>query len=163
VQDGPDVPEVLLRLRHKTVRTVTEDIEGLRFNTAIARLMEMANVLTHASIRPREVVETFVKLLAPFAPHVAEELWGKLGYDGTLAYAPWPNFDPELALDERQEYVVQVNGKVRHRFHGETGLDANALAAAAKAEPQVGALLEGRKVMKEIAIPGRLVNFVVGE
>jgi leucyl-tRNA synthetase len=163
VQDGPDVPEVLLRLRHKTVRTVTEDIEELRFNTAIARLMEMANVLTHASIRPREVVETFVKLLAPFAPHVAEELWGKLGYDGTLAYAPWPNFDPELALDERQEYVVQVNGKVRHRFHGETGLDANALAAAAKAEPQVGALLEGRKVMKEIAIPGRLVNFVVGE
>ena len=163
VQDGPDVPEVLLRLRHKTVRTVTEDIEGLRFNTAIARLMEMANVLTHASIRPREVVETFVKLLAPFAPHVAEELWGKLGYDGTLAYAPWPNFDPELALDERQEYVVQVNGKVRHRFHGETGLDASALAAAAKAEPQVRALLEGRKVMKEIAIPGRLVNFVVGE
>jgi leucyl-tRNA synthetase len=95
-------------------------------------------------------------------PHVAEELWSKLGYDGTLAYAPWPKFDPELALDESQEYVVQVNGKVRHRFRGENGLDASALMAAAKAEPQVSALLEGRYVT-EIAIPGRLVNFVVRE
>jgi leucyl-tRNA synthetase len=153
----------LLRLRHKTVRTVTEDIEGLRFNTAIARLMEMANVLTHTPIRPHEVVETFVKLAAPYAPHVVEELWGKLGYDGTLAYAPWPNFDPELALDESQEYVVQVNCKVRHRFRAETGLDASALRAAAKAEPQVSVLLQGRNLVKEIAIPGRLVNFVVRE
>jgi leucyl-tRNA synthetase len=163
VQDGPDAPEVLLRLRHETVRIVTEDIEGLRFNTAISRLMEMANVLTHSAARPRELVEIFVKLLAPFAPHVAEELWRKLGYDDTLAYAPWPNFDPELAFEESHEYVVQVNGKVRHRFRAEAGLEASALIAAAKAESQVGALLEGRNVMKEIAIPGRLVNFVVRE
>jgi leucyl-tRNA synthetase len=163
ILDSSDCPQVLLRLRHKTVRSVTEDIEGLRFNTAIARLMEMANALTHSLVRPREVVETFVKLLAPFAPHVAEELWGKLGYDGTLAYASWPNFAPDLSLDESYEYVVQINGKVRHRFRGETGLDAMTLIAAAKAEPQVSALLEGRNVTKEIAIPGRLVNFVVQE
>jgi leucyl-tRNA synthetase len=163
IRDGLDIPQVLLRLRHKTVRSVTEDIEGLRFNTAVARLMEMANALTHSAVRPREVVETFVKLLAPFAPHLAEELWGKLGYDGTLAYASWPSFDPDLSLDESHEYVVQVNGKVRHRFRGETGLDAMALVAAAKAEPEVGALLNGKNVTKEIAVPGRLVNFVVRE
>ncbi|MEQ5841167.1 leucine--tRNA ligase [Paraburkholderia acidicola] len=161
IRDVPDCAQDLLRLRHKTVRAVTEDIEGLRFNTGIARLMEMANALSHASVRPREIVETFVKLLAPFAPHLAEELWSKLGHDGTLAYAAWPGFNPDLCRDESHEYVVQVNGKVRHRFRGETGLDATALIAAAKAEPEVSGLLDGRNVTKEIAIPGRLVNFVV--
>lgn len=161
--DARDVaaPVDLLRLRHKTVGAVTDDIEALRFNTAVARLMELANVLTAAAVRPREVVETFVLLLAPFAPHIAEELWGKLGHEGTLAYASWPGFDPALAQDESQEYVVQVNGKLRHRFQASAGLDAEALLAAAKAEPQVVALLKGRTVLKEIAVPGRLVNLVV--
>jgi len=151
----------LLRLRHQTVAAVTGDIEALRFNTAIARIMEMANGLTVASLRPREVVETFVKLLAPFAPHLAEELWSKLGHEGTLAYASWPCFDPAMTQHDTQEYVVQVNGKVRHRFEGTTGLDATALLAAAKTDPAVIALLDGRTVVKEIAVPGRLVNFVV--
>lgn len=162
----PDVRDVpasadLLRLRHKTMSAVTDDIEALRFNTAVAWLMELANALTAATMRPREVVETFVLLLAPFVPHIAEELWGKLGHDGTLAYVLWPGFDPALAHDESQEYVVQVNGKLRHRFQANAGLDAEALLAAAKAEPQVAALLKGRTVLKEIAVPGRLVNLVV--
>jgi leucyl-tRNA synthetase len=154
-------PADLLRLRHRTVGAVTEDIEALRFNTAVARLMEMTNGLTAAAVRPREVVEAFVLLLAPFAPHLAEELWGKLGHGSTLAYAPWPRFDPALAQDESQEYVVQLNGKVRHRFRAEAGLSGNALLAAAKDEPQVTALLDGRTVVKEVTIPGRLVNFVL--
>jgi leucyl-tRNA synthetase len=154
-------PTALLRLRHQTVAAVTGDIEALRFNTAIARLMEMANGLTVAAVRPREVVETFVKLLAPFAPHLAEELWSKLGHEGTLAYAPWPDCDPAMTRKDTQEYVVQVNGKVRHRFEGAAGLDADALLAVAKAEPMVIALLDGRAAVKEIAVPGRLVNFVV--
>ncbi len=158
-----EAPADLLRLRHRTVGAVTEDIEALRFNTAVARLMEMANGLTTAAARPREVVEAFVLLLAPFAPHIAEELWGKLGHDGTLACAAWPGFDPALAQDESQEYVVQVNGKLRHRFQASAGLDAVALLAAAKAEPQVAALLQGKAVLKEIAVPGRLTNFVVQE
>ncbi len=153
--------KALLRLRHQTVASVTGDIEALRFNTAIARLMEMANGLTVASVRPREVVETFVKLLAPFAPHLAEELWSKLGHEGTLAYASWPGFDPAMTQHDTQEYVVQVNGKVRHRFEAATGLDAAALLAAAQADTAVISLLDGRTVVKEIAIPGRLVNFVV--
>jgi leucyl-tRNA synthetase len=160
VRDGQG-STALLRLRHQTVAIVTGDIEALRFNTAIARLMEMANGLTVASIRPREVVETFVKLLAPFAPHLAEELWSKLGHEGTLAYASWPSFDPAMAQHDTQEYVVQVNGKVRHRFEEATGLNATALLAAAKADAAVIALLDGRTVVKEIAVPGRLVNFVV--
>lgn len=151
----------LLRLRHRTVALVTGDIEALRFNTAIARLMEMANGLIAASLRPREVVETFVKLLAPFAPHISEELWRKLGHEGTLAHAPWPAFDQGMIQCDTQQYVVQVNGKVHHRFEAATGLDAATLLGAAKAEPAVMALLDGRVVAKEIAVPGRLVNFVV--
>jgi leucyl-tRNA synthetase len=156
-----EVPADLLRLRHRTVGAVTEGIEALRLNTAVARLMEMANALTAAAGRPREVVETFVLLLAPFAPHIAEELWGRLRHDGTLAYAPWPRFDPAMAQAESQEYVVQVNGKLRHRFQARAGLDAEALLAAAKAELQVLALLDGKTVVREVAIPGRLVNFVL--
>jgi leucyl-tRNA synthetase len=160
VQDIP-APNDLLRLRHRAVGAVTQDIEALRFNTGIARLMELANALTVATVRPREMVETFVMLLAPFAPHIAEELWSKLGHQGTLAFVAWPDFDPALALDEHQEYVVQVNGKLRHRFQAAVGLDPVALAAAAKADPHVITLLRGKTIAKEITIPGRLVNFVV--
>jgi leucyl-tRNA synthetase len=162
VQDEMPASTTLLHLRHHTVASVTADIEALRFNTAVARLMEMANGLTVASVRPREVVETFVKLLAPFAPHLAEELWSKLGHESTLAYAPWPSFDPAMTQHDTQEYVVQINGKLRHRFEDSTGLDASALLAAAKANSAVIALLDGRTVVKEIVIPGRLVNFVIG-
>ena len=160
VQDGQG-STALLRLRHQAVASVTGDIEALRFNTAIARLMEMANGLTVAPVRPREVVETFVKLLAPFAPHLAEELWSKLGHAGSLAHASWPCYDPAMTRHDVQEYVVQVNGKVRHRFEGATDLHGTALLAAAKADSAVIALLDGRTVVQEIAIPGRLVNFVV--
>ena len=160
VQQIPS-PSELLFVRHRTVKIVTNDIEALRLNTAIARLMEMANALTVATVRPRDVVETFVLLLAPFAPHLAEELWGKLGHDGTVSYAPWPDFDPELAENEIQEYVVQVNGKPRHRFQAKAGLDARSLMAVAKTDPRVVGLLEGRIIEKEISVPGRLVNFVV--
>jgi leucyl-tRNA synthetase len=160
VTDGP-TPTGLMRIRHKTVAAVTEEIEALRFNTAIARLMEMSNALTASITRPRELIETFVLLLAPFAPHLAEELWSKLGHAGTLSSVPWPTFDPSLAREETREYVVQVNGKVKHRFQAKAGLAAEALIAVTKAEPEVIALLHGRSIVREIAVAGRLVNFVV--
>ena len=160
IRDVP-CPDDLSRLQHRTIGAVTEDIEALRFNTAIARLMEMANGLTAAPVRPREVVEAFVLLLAPFAPHIAEELWSRLGHPESLANAPWPDFDPDLAREESQEYVVQVNGKVRHRFRAPGGLNAAALVTAAKAEPQVATMLAGLTVIREVVVPGRLANFVV--
>ena len=153
--------EDLLRLRHKTVRAVGEDIEALRFNTAIARLMELTNALTGAQQRPREIVETLILLLAPFAPHIAEELWSKMGHGESLAYAPWPQFDEALAKDDLTEYVVQINGKVRHKITGEANLGRDELLALAKAEPRVQELLSAGQVVKEIAVPGKLVNFVV--
>jgi leucyl-tRNA synthetase len=107
------------------------------------------------------VVETFVLLIAPFAPHLAEELWRTLGHAGTLTFSPWPEFDPALAEGETQDYVVQVNGKVRHRFRAAAGLGADRLAAAARSEPAVMALLDGQVLIREIVVPGRLVNFVL--
>jgi leucyl-tRNA synthetase len=118
--------------------------------------------LVAATEQPREVVETLILLLSPFAPHIAEELWGKLGHEGTLAFVPWPSFDPELGQEEMREYVVQINGKVRHRFEAAADL-GDGLLEAARSEPVVAALLAGRTVVKEIAVPGRLVNFVARE
>lgn len=153
--------EDLVRLRHQAVRAVTEDLEALRFNTAIARLMELTNALTASDRRPREIVETLVLLVAPFAPHLAEELWQKLGHDDTLAYAPWPQYDADLAREDLSEYVIQVNGKVRHKVEGPAGLGREELLALAKAEPRVQELLAEGELVKEIAVPGKLVNFVV--
>jgi leucyl-tRNA synthetase len=160
VCDAAPTPEIV-RLQHKTVRSVTEDIETLRFNTAIAKLMEMSNALLALERKPRVVVETFVLMLSPFAPHLAEELWSILGYQESLAHAPWPPFDPALAQDELREYVVQVNGKLRHRLFADAGLSGAGLLETVKADPHVIALLQGKQIVKEVAVPGRLVSFVV--
>ncbi|TIL84903.1 MAG: leucine--tRNA ligase [Mesorhizobium sp.] len=162
VCDTDPTPEIL-RLQHKTVQSVTEDIEALRFNTAIARLMEMSNALLSFDHKPRVVVETFVLLLAPFAPHLAEELWRLLGHKASLAYAQWPSFDPVLAEDELREYAVQVNGKLRHKVLANAGLSATSLLETIKADARVTELLQGKHIAKEVAVPGRLVNFVVVE
>jgi leucyl-tRNA synthetase len=148
---------------HKTIAAVTEDIDALHFNTAIARLMELVNVLTPLETRPRSVVETFVLLLSPFAPHIAEEMWAKLGHGKTLAYEAWPVADPVLvnAAIEQQEYPVQINGKLRARVLAAPRLAGDDLLVAVKADPDVQRLLGNAVVVKEIVIPGRLVNFVV--
>jgi leucyl-tRNA synthetase len=148
---------------HKTIATVTEDIEALHFNTGIARLMELVNVLTPLAERPRSVIESFVLLLSPFAPHIAEEMWAKLGHTETLAYEVWPVADPELvnAAVELQEYPVQINGKLRARVMAAPRLGGADLLAVVKADPDVQRLLANATVMKEITVPGRLVNFVV--
>ena len=160
-----DVPpdQRLLRLQHKTVRAVTEGIEDLRFNTSIARLMELVNALTPLEQRPRSVVQSLVLLLAPFAPHLCEELWRVLGHGESLAYAPWPNFDPDLASDDQREYVVQLNGRTRHKIVADAEMAADKLLALTKADRRVKELLAGKEIVKEIAVPGRLVNFVVRE
>jgi leucyl-tRNA synthetase len=149
------------RVLHKTIQAVTTDIDNLSFNTAIARMMEFVNVFTKQGEIPRQAAEPFVLLLSPFAPHVAEELWQTLGHEKTLAYEPWPQFDPDLARDSTVEIPVQINGKVRSKITIPAGADQGATVSAGKADPKVAELLAGKQIVKEIVVPGKLLNFVV--
>ena len=150
-----------LRVLHQTIQRVTDDVEGLRFNTAIAAMMEFVNAATKWEHVPRVTAEPFVLLLAPFAPHLAEELWHRLGHDGSLAYAPWPEHDPGLVKEDTVEIAVQVNGKLRGTVAVDADADKDAMLAAAREEENVARYLAEGTVRKEIAVPGRLVNFVV--
>jgi leucyl-tRNA synthetase len=160
VRDVPPDRETLRRL-HRTIQKVTEDLDGMRFNTAISAMMEFSNHLNKLEARPRSVLEPFVLLLAPFAPHIAEELWHALGHAETLAYESWPQYDPALTRAEEVEIVVQVNGKVRARLTVPADSDEAALKEAALADERVQAALGGKQVVKVVVVPGKLVNFVV--
>jgi len=153
-------PEIR-RLMHKTIRSVSDDIEGLRFNAAISKLMAYSNAIVPLEEKPRSAVETLILLLAPFAPHIAEELWNILEHRDSLAYAAWPVFDPGSLEDEHREYAVQINGKLRHKVLAISGLSPADLIRIVRTDPRVHELLEGKQVIKEIAVPDRLVNFVV--
>jgi leucyl-tRNA synthetase len=148
------------RLLHRTIAAVRADMDGLRFNTAIAKLIELNNHLVGREL-PREVAEPLVLMLAPLTPHVAEELWGLLGHDRSLAYEAFPEPDPALLVDDTQEYPVQVNGKVRAHVVVATGADAATVEAAALADGKVAAALGERAPKRVVVVPGRLVNVVV--
>ena len=149
-----------LRVLHHTIKTVTDDIEKLSFNTAISRLMEFTNALGQADPRPRSLMEPFVLLLSPFAPHLAEELWCLLGHEQSLAYEPWPECDESLLVTSTVEVPVQVNGKLRGKVTVATDADQQTLEQAAAADEGVARFLKGKNVVKTIVVPGRLVNFV---
>jgi len=161
----------LRRAVHKTIRKVTEDIDGrFHFNTAIAAVMELVNAITSLSQKGapenvavvREAVETVVRLLAPFVPHFAEELWSELGHAGTLEQAGWPGYDPEATLDEEITVVVQVNGKLRSKLTVAPDAEEEAVKSAALADPKVLPFIEGKSVRKVVYVAGKLVNVVVG-
>ncbi|MDR3623100.1 MAG: leucine--tRNA ligase [Paludisphaera borealis] len=166
VRLDPRVKDVALtpeqaKLVARTVASVGDDFEALRFNTAISRLMEFVNAFTGAGVRPRAAMETFTLLLAPMAPHAAEELWQILGHDKTLAYEPWPTFDPALLKDAEVEIPVQILGKLRGKVVVPADADAQAIEAAARADDRIAALLAGKTVRKVVVVPGKLINFVV--
>jgi leucyl-tRNA synthetase len=146
----------------RTVASVTADYEGLRYNTAVSRLMEFVNFFTSQETRPQTAMKTFTLLLSPMAPHIAEELWHLLGSEKTLAYEPWPEFDPALLVEEEVEIPVQVNGKLRGRVMVPSNSDAAEIERAARADSRIGVLLEGKTVRKVVVVPGKLVNFVLG-
>jgi leucyl-tRNA synthetase len=150
-----------LRLLHQTIAKVTDDLDGLRFNTAIAAMMEFTNHLTKLSSRPKAILGPFVLLLAPFAPHIAEELWRALGHAKSLAHENWPGFDPNLLKADMIEVPVQVNGKLRARIKVPTDSDESALEAAARNDDKVQAHLQGKTILKVIIAKGKLINFVV--
>ncbi len=159
LSDDPPSDEAL-RILHKTIKKVGADIEEFKFNTAIGQIFEFVNVMTPLDKRPRRVIETFVLVVAPFAPHLAEELWSRLGHDRSLAYEPWPQYEERLARDETVEIAVQINGKVRAKIMASADADSKTLEEAALADPKIRQALEGKKIRKVIAIPGRLVNIV---
>jgi leucyl-tRNA synthetase len=153
--------EEQLRTLHKTIKQVTEDIQRMEFNTAIARMMEFTNYFTKQSVRPLEVMEPFVLILSPFAPHIAEELWQLLGHDKTLAYEPWPLFDEALTKDAMIEIPVQILGKLRGKVVVPAGSGQETIIAAARGDERIAGLLSGKEIVKTIVVPGKLVNFVV--
>jgi leucyl-tRNA synthetase len=150
-----------LRVLHRTIQKVTEDTDALRFNTAISTMMEFVNHMTKLDARPRAALEPFVLLLAPYAPHVAEELWAALGHATTLAYEPWPKFDPALAKADEIEIPVQVNGKLKSVLKVPAEIDDAALEAAALADDKVKDALAGKPVKKAIVKSKKMVNLVV--
>lgn len=160
VQDV-EANEEQLRVLHRTIKAVTSDIESLGFNTAIARKMEFVNFFTNQSIRPKTIMEQFTLLLSPFAPHIAEELWELLGHGDTLAYVPWPKHDDSYLVESTIEIPVQVLGKLRGKVQVPPDISKDDLVAIAKADEKVLPWLEGKTIIKEIVVPGRLVNFVV--
>ena len=149
------------KVYHQTVKKVTEDFDGLRFNTAISQMMVFINEGYKVDSIPKEYVEGFVKLLSPIAPHVAEELWEKLGHAETITYAAWPEFDESKMIEDEVEVVVQVNGKVRTKIVVAKDSTKEELEAAALADEAIQKAAEGKQVRKVIAIPGKLVNVVI--
>ncbi len=168
-------PAAAARLRkkiHQTIRTVGEDIE-IRFhlNTAVSAVMELANVLRKEKEALRnsaegrallaEGMEALILALAPFTPHVCEEMWRGTGHETLVLRAPWPSFDPILAMEEKATIVVEINGKVRDKFEAEHDAAEEAVKEAALALPRIRELLEGKTVRKVVVIKGKIVNIVV--
>jgi leucyl-tRNA synthetase len=150
------------RLVARTVKKVTDDVEAMRFNTAISAMMILTNHLHGIDSPPRKALETLVLLLSPFAPHLAEELWERLGHAPSVADQPWPTYDPALTVDAEVEIAVQVNGKVRGRITLARDADEATARAAALADAGVQPHVAGKTVKKLVYVPGRIVNVIVG-
>lgn len=150
----------LERSYHETVMKVTDHYEGLRFNTGISQLMVFINDAYKADTLPKEYAEGFVKLLSPIAPHLAEELWNKLGHEGSISYEAWPQYDESKLVDDEVEIVVQLNGKVKAKLTVPADATKEQLEELAKSDARVKEQLEGKTIRKVIAVPGKLVNIV---
>jgi len=160
VGDVP-VPEALERQMHRTIKKVGEDIENLRFNTAIAELIKLNNEMTGLGTVPRRLAETFTLLLSPFAPHIAEEIWQRLGHQQSLARHPWPQYDPAMLAEAAMELPVQVNGRLRDKVVVPADAAEQDIIAAAESAAKVRPWLEGKTIVRRVYVPKKLINFVV--
>jgi len=157
--DQPD--DDTLRAMHKLTKRITDDIEQLKLNTAIAAIFDFVNFLTPRDCRPLAIIESFVLLISPFTPHLAEELWRRLGHTKTLVDEGWPRYDEALVSDKVVEIGVQINGKFKASFMSSVDADEDSIEESALAQPKVIAMLEDKTVRKVIVVKGRLVNIVV--
>ncbi len=161
VNDTAAEPEELVRELHKTIQKVTKDIETLQFNTAISQMMILMNAAEKSATIKRATVEDFARLAAPFAPHVCEEIWQRLGHKESISTAGWPKLDESKLVETTVDVVFQVNGKVRSTTKVDKAISKDALLALAKADPAVQKFIDGKPIVKEIIVPGKLVNIVV--
>ena len=159
------VPEELLRHLHRTIDGVVADMEHLRFNTAISKLIEFNNALTQyvtaGNLAPRALMEPIAQMLSPLCPHLAEEMWSRLGHSESITYEPFPVADPQLLLSDTIEIPVQINGKVRSRIHVSPNASQDEMLTAAMSDDKVRAALEGKTPFKTVVVPQRMVNLVV--
>ncbi len=153
-------PEALLRLLHKTIKKVSQDTDKLEFNTAIAQMMIFVNETFGREKLYRKIWEPFVLLMAPYASHMTEELWEKLGHKPSISSHPWPSWMEELTASEQVEVVFQINGKIRAKENLPAGLSGDELEKKAFANPRIKELLDGKQIRKVISVPGKLVNIV---
>jgi leucyl-tRNA synthetase len=158
---GQEIHRDILIKWHQTVRKVTLDLENLGYNTAIAALMELLNAMRESNCSERQIVKDMIVMVAPFAPHFAEECWERLGYATSVFDAPWPSWDDQLTVESVIDLVVQVNGKTRGTVRVPRGASEDAAAARALADDAVRRFVEGREVRRRIFVPDRLINLVV--
>jgi leucyl-tRNA synthetase len=158
----PESEGALNKALHKTIQKVEQDTLGMRFNTAISHMMTLANEATSAKVLSKSVAKTLVTMLSPYAPHVAEELWSRLGGEGLVCAQPWPKFDPALIAEDSVTYAVQVMGKLRAEVKAPIAATEAEVRALAEADDKVKAAIAGKPVKKFVFVPKRLVNFVVG-
>ena len=158
---SPGLPPDVARKLHQTIKKVTADTESLDYNTAIAAMMEYVNLVREQGAGSRQAVEPLLIMLAPYAPHLAEELWSLLGHEGSIFTATWPSFDERLAAAGDVEVVVQVNGKVRGRVTVSRGASEAEVVALAMQDESVRKFVDGKPVRKTIYVQDRLLNFVV--
>ena len=151
----------LERIYHRSVKKITEDFEKLAFNTAISQMMIFVNAVYKEGKCPKAYAEGFVKMLSCISPHIGEELWSILGYDNTIAYEPWPAYDEAKTIDDTVEMPVQINGKVRAVIAVPNGADKDSVLSIAKADDKVIQAIDGKTIVKEIVVPGKIINIVV--
>ena len=160
-EGDPAVEMEMEKALHRLIRKVGEDIVAMKFNTAIAAMMEFINVVYKAGRIEKGQAERFVLLLAPFAPHIAEELWQQLGHDGSLAYEPWPAYDESMLVEDTIELPVQVNGKLRARITVPANASQEEILNAALSNERIAEMVQGKEIIKKIVVPGKLVSIVV--
>jgi len=159
IRTSEETPEAAHRALHLAIKETTDGIEQLKFNTPVSRMMEFVNA-SGGQAPSADDAKRFVQILSPYAPHIAEELWHRMGCEEVLMTSTWPTFDPDVLVEDTIEIVVQVMGKVRGKVQIAADADKDAVLSAAKALPNVAKYLDGKTIRKEIFVPGRLVNFV---
>ena len=158
---GSGTSEALVRPMHKLIKKVTSDIDEMKFNTAIAAMMAFQNEVYENAAITCDELSVFAKLLSPFAPHLAEEVWEKMGNSGLVSLSDWPSYDEALTKDNTVEMPVQINGKVKSTISLPIDADKEAILAAAKADERIAAAILGKSIVKEIVVPGKIINIVI--